>query len=240
MEYQESILLALRVRALDYAFFNVVYGAEMRDEDHATLCNESVLQSFEMFFDVDAKDQSECREALRSVKMRLGAVAAGSGDEATRLRREFQVLFVGPGSATVPLWESSYTGDPRLLFQEGTLAVRNAYRENGFLPACYPTVADDHIALELAFMAKLAQRSCQAYAEGDNSVYKTALKASADFLDNHMLLWLPLLFDRMSLNDASDFYLDVTRLAMGYASFDKSLLAELMAETHDGDRSSVG
>ena len=71
-------------------------------------------------------------------------------------------LFVGPATPQAMPWESTYRSRSRALFRQETLEVRNAYRAQGFLPQAYPKVADDHLALELGFLAALAGRAVDA------------------------------------------------------------------------------
>ena len=66
----------------------------------------------------------------------LAEVAAANG--LGQLRSVYTKLFIGPAKLPAPPWESVYaTGEP-LLFQESTLAVREAYRRAGYAAAGYP------------------------------------------------------------------------------------------------------
>ena len=69
-------------------------------------------------------------------------------------RDEHVRLLVGPGALPAIPWEAPYrTGEPTV-FQEGTLAVRAAYRARGVEPKRLARVPDDHVALLCAFMAQ--------------------------------------------------------------------------------------
>jgi TorA maturation chaperone TorD len=94
-------------------------------------------------------------------------------------------LFVGPGRVEANPWESTYVSSDNTIFQKVTLEVRKAFVSQELLPAAYPNVADDHIALELDFMAALAGRADDAYRAADCQKFRTALEASRDFLDKH-------------------------------------------------------
>ena len=75
--------------------------------------------------------------------------------------------------------------------------MRNTYRQFGLLPEGYPRVADDSLALELHFMALLAQRSLDAFYAGKNEELAADLSGSADFLKKHLLVWVPKFLERM-------------------------------------------
>ena len=110
---------------------------------------------------------------------------------------EYTRLFIGPVSLVAPPWESVYGQKDAMLFQESTLEVRNTYRQFGLLPEGYPRVADDSLALELHFMALLAQRSLDAFYAGKNEDLAADLNGSADFLKKHLLVWVPKFLERM-------------------------------------------
>ena len=106
-------------------------------------------------------------------------------------------LFIGPVSLVAPPWESVYGQKDAMLFQESTLEVRNTYRQYGLIPEGYPHVADDSLALELHFMALLAQRSLDAFYAGKNDDLTADLTGSSDFLKKHLLVWVPKFLERM-------------------------------------------
>ena len=118
----------------------------------------------------------------------LAEVAAANG--LGQLRSVYTKLFIGPAKLPAPPWESVYaTGEP-LLFQESTLAVREAYRRAGYAAAGYPHEADDHLAVELDFMATLASDARAAYEAGDKGRSADLLSVQRDFLREHLLAWV--------------------------------------------------
>lgn len=119
-------------------------------------------------------------------------------------RREFMRLYVGPAKLIAPPWESVYAEQGRSLFTATTLDVRNAYRAQGMLPAAYPHVADDHLSIELDFMAQLARAMQAAQEEGRAQDEQDARKASADFLAAHLLRWVPAYAGEMARKAKAD------------------------------------
>lgn len=71
-----------------------------------------------------------------------------------RIGEGYYRLFVSPSLEVSP-WESTYVGNPQLLFQESTLDVRNFYKSLGYVADKFQQVADDHIAIELGFLSAL-------------------------------------------------------------------------------------
>lgn len=133
---------------------------------------------------------------------------------------DYTRLFVGPGKIIAPPWESAQIDDERLTFQEETLAVRGWYRRFGVLPAQLHAEPDDHIGLELAFMAHLAQLALAAQAAGDTARLAELLAAERGFLRAHPLRWAPKWCGCVSQAARTDYY-------RGLALVTAGVLAEL-------------
>lgn len=102
------------------------------------------------------------------------------------LEGEYNRLFVGVGKPAVCMWESIYATGINALFQPNTLEVRNVYLRNGFKPLGMGKVADDHMAIELAFMRELALETTRA-GEAQRASLLTEQRL---FLEEHLLRWV--------------------------------------------------
>jgi TorA maturation chaperone TorD len=143
------------------------------------------------------------------------------------LSNDFTRLFVGPGKMEADPWESLHLSKENVLFQAVTLEVRRSYVASGFIPQSYPNVADDHIALELDFMAALANRAQDAYQEADIEKTRIALVASRDFLDEHLLVWVPSFAERLARAKHSQFYGKAGAVLNVFLPIDRLLVDEL-------------
>jgi len=119
---------------------------------------------------------------------------------------DYTRLFVGPGKIIVPPWESAQIDDERLTFQEETLAVRSWYRRFGVQPTQLHSEPDDHIGLELAFLAHLAQLALAAQAAGDHARLAELLAAERGFLQAHPQRWAPKWCGRVIQAARTDYY----------------------------------
>ena len=156
------------------------------------------------------------------------AEAVASGPDG--LCSAYTKLFIGPAKLPAPPWESVYaTGEP-LLFQESTLAVRDAYRRAGYAAAGYPHEADDHLAVELDFMATLAADASAAFEAGDEERCADLLAVQRDFLREHLLTWVGAFAERLA-GSAGDgaFYPRFAELAALVCARDADVLEELAA-----------
>lgn len=108
------------------------------------------------------------RGIVEEMELDLGAdVMDGPEDEVLeRLAEEFTGLFVAPG-AVLPYRSVFETGR---LFQPQADLATNAYREAGFeFRTLHSGEFADHVAVMLAFVARLLERQAGALAEGDGA-----------------------------------------------------------------------
>ena len=191
-EKREAVELLLANRLYLYSLLHKTFGREPDGELIALLCTDTTASAFALLSAEKGDPLDRIGPFLKSV----GAKAADTGFLA-ELRDEYTRLFVGPDKLVAPPWESVYRGEDAMLFQEVTLEVREIYRGFGLLPEGYPHVADDSLALELAFMSKLAERAMEDLHNGDEEGLDRLLESSGDFLKRHLLLWVPKFLERM-------------------------------------------
>jgi len=133
---------------------------------------------------------------------------------------------VGPGKLVAYPWESVYTGSEKLLFQESTLRVRQFYRKYGYLPQAYPHVADDHISLELHFMAKLSQRALEAFQQNDLQSVRNLLEGQKIFMKYHLLNWIPQYAENMKMSKTSHMYPQFALATDAFIKVDNQFIEE--------------
>jgi len=152
-------------------------------------------------------------------------VAAGLSDETfEQMQVDYTRLFIGSAEVIAPPWGSVYLSDSRLMFQEKTLEVRSWYQRFGLQSEKLYREPDDHIGLELAFLAHLAKLGIQALGEEDPEQFAALLDAQRNFLSEHMLRWAPRFCEQVVAEAKTDFYRGMALLMRG-ALFD---LAELL------------
>lgn len=141
------------------------------------------------------------------------------------LRADYTRLFIGPGKVLAPPWESVYYSEERLIFQEQTLKVRAWYRRFGVESEKLHSEPDDHIALELAFLAHLAGLGLQALQNEEEREFNGNLEAQHQFLKEHPLKWAPLWCEMVEEHAQTDFYKGLARLTVGALKALDSILA---------------
>lgn len=189
---REAVELLLCNRLFLYSLLHKLFGREPDEELLNILTDEHTGEAFALLSEEEKDIMDRTAAFLKEIReeKQNPAFLEEAKDEYTR-------LFIGPVSLVAPPWESVYGQKDAMLFQESTLEVRNTYRQYGLIPEGYPHVADDSLALELHFMALLAQRGLDAFYAGKNDDLTADLSGSADFLKKHLLVWVPKFLERM-------------------------------------------
>ena len=133
-------------------------------------------------------------------------------------------MFIGLDTPAAKPWESLHRSKSKRLFAELTLEVRDCYRAQGVVPAEYPHVADDHIALEADFLYVLGRRAL----ESEGEARWASLAASADFLDEHLLKWVGDFAACATSYDPESLYAVAARLMDKVATRDREVLREAL------------
>lgn len=133
----------------------------------------------------------------------------------TETQVDYMRLFAITERLPLAPWESFYGNDERLLFQESMLDVRNWYARFGLELVNAHREPDDHIGLELLFMAHLAQMGLKAVEEGNALNLEQAVAAQSGFLTNHLLKWAPQWSEQMVQHARTDYYRGLALVVRG-------------------------
>lgn len=105
------------------------------------------------------------------------------------LKRDYMHLFIGPEHVLVPFWESVYLSPDHILYERQTLEVRQQYRRFGMALPENNIEPDDHLGLELLFVAYLFRLALAAVEQEQQESLNTILAGIRSFFDAHLLLW---------------------------------------------------
>lgn len=221
---REAMELLLANRLYLYSLFHKLIGREPDGELLALLSAENTAESLRLLSAGEDDALAKAADFLASVRLRLD-----DSDFLESVKSEYMRLFVGPATLVAPPWESVYRGEDAVLFQEVTLEVRETYRGYGLLPEGYPHVADDSLALELAFLAKLAERAVEDLQNGDETGLGRLLEGSEEFLTRHLLAWFPAFLQRLGKSPTRVLYPQLCRILGRFLERDRDTLRELRA-----------
>ena len=168
-----------------------------------------------------AATQSQAVAALSLLQQWTKSVSEQSLDD---LRSDYTRLFIGPGKVLTPPWESVFFSEERLTFQESTLHVREWYRRFGLQSDKLYQEPDDHIGLELEFVAHLAKQALLALEQNDQANFDTAIDAQKKFIAEHLGRWAWGWCEQVEAQAHTDFYRGMAMLTRGAVAEVASLL----------------
>ncbi len=221
-----SIDALLLARGYLYRLFGKFFGGEPNRRALEALSGTATLEALGAY--------AEENQELGHLRDYLAEIASTIDDGATeRAASEFTRAFIGPAALPALPWGAPYkSGDP-VMFQKGTLAVREAYRKHGMKPAHFQHVPDDHLALECNFMALLSAELLDSFESAKWDQARDAIIEQKAFLDQFMAGWVPSYARELSASHKAPFY---GRLAAGAGAFillDSIFLGEMLQWIED-------
>ncbi len=138
------------------------------------------------------------------------------------LDRDYTGLFIGLETTLASPYESVYLSKDHLMFEKQTLAVRRCYQRSGLRAAKMGVEPDDHMGLELSFMAHLCRQEASAIKKEDNLRLNKILRLLDEFLTDHLLLWYIPFTDRVIRHARTDYY-------RGHAHLTRSCIESIAA-----------
>lgn len=165
----------------------------------------------------------------QGARLMMSYLAHRPDDAATQLAVDFARLFLvrtrSTKKAAYP-FESVYTTIDHTTMGNARDAVVALYRKAGLDASDSWNLGEDHIALELEYVATLAQRSADAFAQGNTNEARELLKQQKSFLDAHLLRWTPAFVEAMIHDAQTDFYHGLALMLAGVLEDDSALLVE--------------
>lgn len=188
--------------------------------------------------EVFAKEFSEefCFESSsEDLANALGAAKTalqGADDAALeQLAVDFDRVFFGMGPLTARHafpYESVYTSDRGIMMQDAYAQVVKVYREQHLAKDKDFKEPEDHIAVELAFMATLAERTATFLREGlEEAAEETVLQQIA-FAQGHLLNWLDRFCIDLAEAASGTFYEHIAHFTKLFVQEDVALLSEIV------------
>lgn len=136
-------------------------------------------------------------------------------EDATTVRRDYNRLFFGPEPMLAPPYESVHRSEEHLVFERETMLVRAAYAEFDLAAPRLNKEPDDHIGLELTFVATLCVRGMDALDDDDDLELARILRGFMSFLADHLLAWAPKFLTQAAQGATTHFYQGVAALGLG-------------------------
>lgn len=191
---------------LAYGFLSKVFYEPPNKELIDTLVDDELFDAWAL-----ETNQPEVETGLALLR---GFCASWSGD-LDALQQDYRALFVGPGHLLAPPWESVYRSPDHLLFDVHTLQVRHEYQRFGMpIPHLY-NEPEDHLGLELRFVAYLCELGLGAIDLNQPDALNPVTGEISSFLTEHLLKWAPECLRLVIKHASSDYYRGCAHLTLG-------------------------
>lgn len=224
----------LEARWRIYSLLSRIYEGEVEIESLRELSNDvnSVLTADFGLFDGVFMEVSEHLESLN--KLIKDLLEQGSERIQSSLAKEYAHLFLG--FERFHPSESYYRSDGGAIMQEFRDEVLQIYKRFGVRKIDEYREPEDHIAVELQFMAYLCRRSIEALKDGGKlDEVKKYLETQLEFLNNHLTPWIPHLVKDILKSAEAGFYREVAHLTAAFIEAEKAAITSLVNIRHTQD-----
>lgn len=146
------------------------------------------------------------------------------------LAAEYASLFLNVGPKPVYLAESVYLGKEHLLYEAPYFDAVRIYHLYDFKKRASFKEPEDHIAIELEFMAHLCDLASVSIDEGKKDYGAGYLNNQVEFLDLHLSKWVPNLVEKLRWASQNNFYLALADLLNGFVATDRAIAEEFVKQ----------
>jgi len=147
----------------------------------------------------------------------------------TELAREYAGLFLGVGEHTVSLCESQYHKSKFYSNENPLFAIHREYASSGLEKNEAFKEPDDHLAMELAFMAHLCGRTADAASDPAGEAL-SGLSRQRDFLETHLLSWVPAMAEKLKAARPAGFYASASEFLCRFLDVDQRLTSRCLTD----------
>jgi len=144
------------------------------------------------------------------------------------LAAEYAGLFLGVRQMPPHPSESVYSSTEHLIMQKSRDEVLKIYRSMGLDKVREYTEPEDHIAIELLFMAYLCGKTSEALKGGSLEEAKKHVEVQRDFLNDHLAKWVPELAADILKGARREFYKAVAKITKGHVEIDGQVVSEMI------------
>ena len=224
----------LETRRNFYAFLYRMYVEAPRIE----LADDLVNQRFH-FEELTSLDINE--ELSQGFRLLKEFMEKSKGREVDALHedllQEYTLLFIGPFKLPVQPYESWWVSGH--LFGEPLVKLKAFYRKAGIAKSQEYKEPEDHIAFELKFIHYLCEEELSNFSleKKEDSFGKAflskkrfmeCLKLQREFLNEHILKWVPAFCDALYNYEGTDFYKGIAKLTKGFILLEGVAIRELL------------
>lgn len=218
----EALMSCLESRLFAYELLRMVYRQEPESWFARALAQRDLIQYFPY-----RDDSSEIQRGVRLVRNYLADPRNATEEAYERLHWDYHRLFVGPCKLPAPPWESAYRIRERQPLPTETLAVRRRYLSYG-VTSTGSAEPEDHIGMELDFMCQTTHAALRHAERGERAPLMAVLRDQLDFLEQHLLTWVPQFTMDVMRCAQTDFYKGMAQVLNGFLAYDRTMVLDLL------------
>lgn len=160
--------------------------------------------------------------------------AFSATDKRTQLACEYARIFLAAGvyskgAHTAVPYESVFTSDESIVMQEARDDVVERFRADGFVVDPGLHEPEDHLSFELEYLSHMCERAACMVESGDGEGVARNAARQAEFIDAHLLNWLPDLLEKAQEYAKLTFYIGLLLVALGTLEQSRETLLEIAA-----------
>jgi len=217
-----ELLGILKNRESSYAFLSRIYREEVSPTLLKELAGSSHLAAEE---ETDGEGKQILDRFFKDLQDRdLSKVTED-------LAAEYAGLFLNAGRKSIAPYESAYTSKEKILMQQARDEVLLGYRQEGLDRIREFPEPEDHIALEFEFMSILCRKTIECLENGDRQACLSYFTKQQQFIEKHLMTWVPYFSRDMEQAAHSEFYLGIAKLTREYLNRDVAMISLLIDES---------
>jgi TorA maturation chaperone TorD len=212
-------------------FYRFLGRAFKKEVDVAFLYITAAFQPTVTFL-TSWQSKGELADGARLIEVLVGEIKAAKTRQQretllTNLAIEYTGMFLGIGLKPVYVTESANDTSDHVNYRPVYFQVKDAYKSLGFEKSKDFLEPEDHISVELEFLAQLCSWTQTSIERNDLEYALRYLKLQKEFLDDHLLKWHLKVCEGMRSATTSTFYLAIANLTSGFLALEGSLIVLL-------------
>lgn len=208
-----------------YAFLRRLYEKELPSE----LLREISRKIRPLLELADILPNARSRSAVRQLVKFTNSISTENLDELQiKLAADYARLFLSINKIPPHPSESVYREGAMMQYYRDE--VLQTYWSFGVDKKTEFTEPEDHIAVELGFMVFLCEKAQESLQKGGARESRKYIQSQNDFLEKHLLKWVPRLVDDIIAAGQTPFYKSIAILTNEFLKMDVSAINDLLKE----------
>lgn len=215
----------IQQRQAVYAFLKRLYERELTGE----LLREMSRKMKPLLALADILPNIRSQNAVRQLVKFISSISSRNLDELQiKLAADYARLFLSINKIPPHPSESVYREGAMMQYYRDE--VLQTYWSFGVDKKTEFTEPEDHIAVELGFMMFLCDKAHESLQKGGVREASRYIEAQNDFLEKHLLKWVPRLVDDIIATGQTPFYKSIAILTNEFLKMDVSAIKDLLKE----------